>query len=167
MNDDMVIGVVDFSSEELSKWSPADLLDGIARSVDWLEKRDPCAFPRSEEERWWTPFFPGPIEKTLAGIAMPSVGQAAHRLYRLQIEGELTARVIAARHALSAAEPASGPATQADSAVCAGGRWSTIVQPDGSAHVRFDGKFDDWADEAGIRPPLEFTIRPAAGAARP
>jgi hypothetical protein len=51
--------------------------------------------------------------------------------------------------------------------VCAGGRWSTLVQADGGAHVRFDGKFDDWANEAGIRPPLEFTIRPAAGAARP
>lgn len=162
MNDDMVVGLVDFPSEELSKWSPADLLDGIARSVEWLEKQDPCAFPKSEEDRWWTPFFPGPIEKTLAGIAMPSVGQAAHKLYRLQIEGELTARVLAARRALSATEPAAGPATRADSAVCAGGRWSTLVQPDGGAHVRFDGKFDDWASETGIRPPLEFTIRAAA-----
>jgi hypothetical protein len=160
MSDDLVIGLVDFPSEELSKWSPAELLDGISRSVSWLEKQDPCAFPKSEEDRWWTPFFPGPIEKTLAGIAMPSIAQAAHRLYRLQIEGELTARVLAARRVVSAVEAGAGPSPQADSAVCAGGgRWSSLVQPDGGAHVRFDGKFEDWRDEAGIRPPLEFTIR--------
>jgi hypothetical protein len=169
MNDDMVLGIVDFSSEELSKWSPADLLDGIGRSVESLEKTDPCVFPRAEAEAWWKPFFPGPIEKTLAGIAMPSLGSAAHHLYRLQIEGELTSRVVAARRALSAVDPAApGPASQAESGVCPGARWSTLLQPDGGAHVRFDGRFEDWTDEAGIRPPLEFTIRaPQGGSAAP
>jgi len=160
MNDDMVIGIVDFSSEELSKWSPADLLDGIGRSIEWLEKSDPCAFPRTEAEAWWKPFFPGPIEKTLAGIAMPSLGSAAHGLYRLQIEGELTARVLAARRARAAVDPAApGPVSQVESGVCPGARWSSLLQPDGGAHVRFEGRFEDWTDDAGIRPPLEFTIR--------
>jgi hypothetical protein len=167
MNDDIVIGVVDFAPEELSKWNPADLLDGIARAVDSLEKQSPCQFRRVEADTYWKPFFTGPIEKTLAEIAMPSLGSAAHRLYRLQIEGELTQRVLAARRSTSALAPSDPTAAQTDSAVCPGARWSTLLQADGGAHVRFDGRFEDWTDEAGVRPPLEFTIRAPSSAARP
>ncbi|HEX4439202.1 MAG TPA: hypothetical protein VH854_03970 [Thermoanaerobaculia bacterium] len=162
MNDDMVIGVTDISPEELSRWSPADLIDGIGRAVEWLGKMNPCRFAHAEAEEWWKPFFPGPIEKTLAGIAMPSLGSAAHRLYRLQIEGELTTRVLEARRALMSADaPAPGTSSDAESEVCPGARWSTLAQPGGGAHVRFDGKIEEWPD-AGIRPPLEFTIRATA-----
>jgi hypothetical protein len=173
MYDDLVIGILDISDEEVSKWSPADLLEEIGRSVDWLGKVDPCAFPHAEADRYWKPFFPGPIEQILAGIVMPNVGTAAHRLFRLQIEGELTARVLAARRA-AADSPAPGTASASDSAVCPAARWSTLLQPGGGAHVQFDGRFEDWTDEAGIRPPLEFTIRaaspppvPTAAPARP
>ena len=164
MNDDFVIGFIDPPApEEFDKWSPGELLSGISKSVDSLQRQDPCAFPRAEADRYWKSFFPGPIEKTLAGIAMPSLGDAAHRLYRLQIEGELTGRVLQARQAASESEPPRpGTSSDVDSAVCPGARWSSLVLPDGGIHVRFAGRFADWPDESGIRPPLEYTIRSGA-----
>jgi len=167
MNDAFVIGFIEPPDpEELKQWSPMELLSGMAKAVEALQKRDPCSFSRADAEGYWKPYFPGPIEKTLAEIAMPNLGSAARRLYRLRIEGELTARVLDARRVLGGAEPPSaGTSAESPSSVCAGARWSTLAQPGGGAHVHFDGKFEDWTDESGIRPPLEFTIRPAVSAA--
>jgi hypothetical protein len=168
MNDDMVMGAVDFAPEELSKWSPAEFLDGMARAVESLGRTNPCAFSQVDAQGWWKSFFSGPIEKTLAGIAMPSLGKAAHKLFRLEIEGELTIRVVEARRARSSPEaPAPGTASDAESRVCSAGRWSTLAMPDGGAHVRFDGKFENWTGETGIRPPLEYTIRPVGSPPHP
>jgi len=161
MSDDFVIGFIDPPApEEFDKWSPGELLAGISKSVESLQRQDPCAFPRAEADRYWKSFFPGPIEKTLAGIAMPSLGDAAHRLYRLQIEGELTDRVLQARQAAGGAEPPQpGTSSDVDSSVCPGARWSSLVLPGGGTHVTFAGRFADWPNESGIRPPLEYTIR--------
>jgi len=163
MNDDFVIGFIDpVAPEEFDKWSPGELLSGISKSVESLQRQDPCAFPRAEADRYWKSFFPGPIEKTLAGIAMPSLGDAAHRLYRLQIEGELTGLVVQARTASESEPPRPGTSSDVDSTVCPGARWSSLALPDGGIHIRFAGRFADWPDESGIRPPLEYTIRSAA-----
>jgi hypothetical protein len=140
----------------------------MGKAVEELAAQNPCAFTRALANTYWKPFFSGPIEKTLAEIAMPNLGSAAHRLHRMQLEGELTIRVLEARRALSGSEsPVAGTAIDAESAACPAARWSTLLLPGGGAHVRFGGRFEEWQDESGIRPPLEFTIRAPASAARP
>jgi hypothetical protein len=159
-----VVGEELLLSDRADRFTEADYaesvayLKGLERVAQDLNTMDPCSLTRAASQSVWRRALGEAGQSSAGDIVAPNLGNMVRRAYRLQLEGELTAKILQLRSGGGAFEP--------ESAVCPGARWSSYQLPDGSTNVRFAGHYEDW-DDGGIRPPLQFTLRPAATGARP
>jgi hypothetical protein len=109
---------------------------------------------RHPELSWWNS-----TGKIIYAISEPNLAATWKRKNRLELETELTRKVMMMREArLSGnAWPASLPGIE--NSICKNEKWNYKVNPDGSATLTFSAKLD-WTGMKGAQVPLQWTEPP-------
>lgn len=110
----------------------------------------PGSFLHHPNLSWWNP-----IGKIIYAIVIPN-GNEVKRGFRLDLESELTSKVLHLRAARLADGhwPAALPGIE--SSICKNEKWSYAVATDGSASLNFSGK-PEWGKLKGAQVPLHWT----------
>lgn len=102
---------------------------------------------------WWNP-----TGKIIYAIAAPNGNEVA-RGFRLELESELTEKVLKLRAARQANGNWPSVIPGIESSVCKNEKWNYAVTPDGSATLAFSGK-PEWGTMKGAQVPLRWTEPP-------
>ena len=99
-----------------------------------------------------------PRWNVIGGIIAPTLGNALERLARLELDVELTARLLELEAARSEGGGWPDPAPEFEaSRCCPEERWDYRVGPDGAMSIAFSREID-WPNATGPVLPLEFSI---------
>jgi len=136
---------------------------GMREVVRELEKENACSFRQEGAERFWQPLFPGREARVLSGITLPNLTDAVHRVFRFELDRELTALVLEARRALRSRQEGRRPDFQdRPSLVCPGARWNYRISGGGDAlTIAFEGHLPEW-ETVALKLPLSFRFAAVA-----
>jgi hypothetical protein len=138
------------AAQESEATEAAESIGAILDLTARLRRQDPCAYS-SEIAR-------GIFRKALGqdAEAMPNLQEASYRLFRAEVERELTALVLQARQKRAETGAWPGELHGLASSVCPGASWS-YQNMDGKASIAFQGRFPDRPGRHAFQPPLRHT----------
>lgn len=100
--------------------------------------------------------IPVPAWNLIGEAIVPNLNNAVQRIARLELDLELTAKVLELDEARRTGRTVSLPGL-VESRACPGDRWNYEVATDGTARIAFSRRIE-WDDQIGLMLPTEFSL---------
>ncbi len=142
-------------------WSPGPRREIVSYTGNTRElaeeigKENPCSYDSERARRLWEKRFP---RWSFGEIFFPNSQESLHRMFRLLLESELTAKLFQAKAARAASPDSAWPRELEglSSSVCPGARWDYRVAGE-TMTISFAGDFPEWLQSGTLKLPLSHT----------